>query len=33
MNSMIFCLVLLSGAAVLGAQAPQWLWAAGAGGT
>ena len=29
----ILCLVLLCGAAVLGAQGPHWLWARGAGGT
>ena len=33
MKSLIFCLTLLCGMVVLVAQAPQWQWAVGAGGT
>ena len=32
-QSLVLCCVLLCGVAVLGAQAPYWQWAAGAGGT
>jgi len=32
-KSLVLCCVLLCGVAVLGAQAPHWLWARGAGGT